>query len=142
MIYLGYTFEPTDYALVHLDAFWGWMQEREPWFYRNLDMVRGTSWRVEKTRATVRIHHLVEFDNETALAEYRSVIAEKAQKDPAWEMRRVEQDVWYRITARTIQMSPPVRMGLHPHAATADGRGPAEGGHQEVQNTDQGRGNC
>jgi len=112
MLYLGYTFEPTDYALGRLDEFWNWMMKREPWFYRGLNMVRGTSWRVERNESSIRIHHLVEFDNAASLTEYRRALAVKGIEDPAWEARRVEQDTWYTIVARTAYASPPVRMGI------------------------------
>lgn len=112
MQYLLYTFELTSHALDHLEEFWQWMKEREPWFYDRLPMVRNSSWRVEHGEALVRVHHCVTFDDRAALAAYRAAIAGRGRNDPAWESRRAEQDLWYRITARTEQCSPPVGMGF------------------------------
>lgn len=115
MLYLGYTFRATDHAQRHLTELWQWMQIREPWFYHGLQMVRSSSWRTEHVAEAdgtrLLIHHQVELDDESALVAYRRAIATKSQ-DPAWEARRVEQDLWYSIVARTIQSGPPVRMGF------------------------------
>ena len=111
MLYLGYTFEATEYAHGHLDVFWRWMEKREPWFYQDLEMVRCTMWHVETRDSALHIHHYVEFDDEQELAEYRTAIAEKSA-DPSWEERRLQQNVWYRIIARSIYYSPPVALGF------------------------------
>jgi hypothetical protein len=112
MLYLGYTFTPTPHARAHEAEFWDWMQQREPWFYSGLAMVRGTSWTMEISGPQAgSIHHLVAFDDDTALARYRRALHDRAA-DPAWEARRVEQDQWYTITARTVHRSLPVAMGL------------------------------
>jgi hypothetical protein len=115
VLYLGYIFAPTPYARAREAEFWEWMRLRQPWFYDGLGMVRETTWHREVTGPHAgSIHHLVGFDDDAGLARYRRALRDRAESDPAWEARRVEQDRWYVITARTVRRSLPVPMGLIP----------------------------
>ena len=110
-IYLAYGFETTDHARTHLADFWSWMAERNLWFYSGLDMVLATSWRIETQSGSLLIHHEVAFADEAGLAAYRAALAARG-RDQAWERRRREQDRWYRIVSRSVQLSPPAPMAL------------------------------
>lgn len=111
-MYLGYTFVRTPYAREHEEEFWQWMRERELWFYGGLTMVRGWTWTIELiSDQEDAIHYLFRFDGDPDLAAYRRVLHAHAVDDPAWEARRVEQDRWYIITARTVQRTLPAMMG-------------------------------
>ncbi|MDQ1031551.1 hypothetical protein QF035_009133 [Streptomyces umbrinus] len=112
MLYLEYTFKPTEHAHAHQAEFWRWMSEREPWFYADFRMVRGTSWRMESSGTRPLIHHLVEFDDTNSIAEYRAAVAAKAKEDPLWEKKRMEQDLWYEIIGRSVQTSSLADLGF------------------------------
>ncbi|MFI6283032.1 hypothetical protein [Streptomyces sp. NPDC050988] len=116
-LYLAYSFETTDHAHMYPADFWSWMADRNLWFYSGLDMVLATNWRIQIQPASLLIHHEVAFADETGLAAYRAALAAKG-RDPAWEQRRREQDLWYRIVARSVQTSPPAPMTLPRHSGT------------------------
>lgn len=117
-LYLAYSFETTDHAHTHPADFWSWMADRNLWFYSGLDMVLSTSWRIEDQPGSLLIHHEVAFADETGLAAYRAALAARG-RDQAWEQRRCEQDRWYRIVARSVQISPPAPMTLPRCSGTA-----------------------
>lgn len=112
MFHLVYTFRPTPYAQENLNEFWNWMQEREKWFYDNLEMVQKTDWYVRTIGIDVHcIEHFVTFEDEAAWGEYRRAVKQKS-RDPRWESRRVEQERWYEILEARILTDSPVKMGL------------------------------
>lgn len=107
MLHLVYVMRPTAKARGDLPAFWRWVREREDWFYHRLDMARDPRWLVRTVGADVHaLEHSISFADEAAWGAYRQEVHRRAQ-DPAWERRRVEQDLWWEILeARLLNDAP------------------------------------
>jgi hypothetical protein len=108
LLYLIYDLHLTPHARAHPDKFWAWAVEREPWFYEGLGMVEGTWW----LDYGAVVQHLVLLADHVALTRYREAI-ERKREDPAWEARRVSQDLWYSIPdGSRVAADPPVSLGV------------------------------
>jgi hypothetical protein len=108
LLYLIYDLHLTPHARAHPDEFWAWTVEREPWFYEGLAMVEGTWW---LDFGSV-VQHLVLLADQDALTRYREAIDRK-RENPAWEARRVSQDLWYTIPdGSRVAADPPVSLGV------------------------------
>lgn len=104
----------TDHAQLHRDAFWRWVQAREPWFYASCDgLVVATHW----LDFGDSVQHQADFLVAEAVDRYRELLARK-RRDPSWEQRYNQQDQWYTITRTSLARTPRVPLGfLNPASA-------------------------
>ena len=112
MLHLVYLFRPTAHARAHQTEFWAWVADRERWFYDGLAMVESTQWYAQTIGANVHcVEHFVTFADESAWGAYRRAVSERGA-DPAWELRRTEQERWYEIVDARLLSDAPVELGL------------------------------
>lgn len=97
MLHLMYLLKPTHKAHLDMAAFWHWVEKRDEWFYRSLDMAGARRWYVRTIGDNVHcLEHYVAFADEAAWGQYRRAVS-KLCTDPAWEKIRIEQDLWWDI---------------------------------------------
>ncbi|WP_127598591.1 hypothetical protein [Nitratireductor alexandrii] len=109
MLHLVYILRPTAHARSNQKAFWAWVNEREDWFYCGLDMATDPRWYVRTIGPEVHsIEHFISFEDEAAWGAYRKEVSRRSS-DPAWERRRIEQDLWWEIIEGRLLNDAPVR---------------------------------
>jgi hypothetical protein len=119
MIYLVYRMELSEKSRRDLGAFWGWLEARERWFYRDLPMVRGVRWFPTVIGDLYTLECWAAFDDEAALGNYRKALA-TLKADRGWETQRVSQDDWWHFLDSRLVGDPPCRVGFGPMGSVAE----------------------
>ncbi|ECW3355659.1 hypothetical protein [Salmonella sp. 32070601201500089SM] len=97
MLHLMYLLKPTHKAHQDMPAFWHWVEKRDEWFYRTLEMAGERRWYVRTIGNNVHcLEHYVTFADESAWGQYRRAVSALSQI-PEWEKIRSEQELWWDI---------------------------------------------
>ena len=111
MIYLVYKMHLSPRARRDLKAFWAWLEERERWFYDELDMVKEVRWYYSVIGDVYTIESWSAFDDEAAFGAYRARLAQ-LKSDSEWEDTRTTQEDWWEFLETRLVTDPPVSVGF------------------------------
>lgn len=118
MIYLVYRMKLADKARQDMKGFWGWLEARERWFYRDLPMVKGVRWFQNIVGELYTIECWAAFEDEAAFGAYRKALSVLKQ-DASWEAQRVSQDAWWHFVESRLSGDLPCHVGFGPMGAKA-----------------------
>lgn len=111
MIYLVYRMRLSPRARRDMKAFWSWLENRERFFYDDLDMVEDLRWYYSVIGDVYVIENWAGFADEAAWGRYRAKLATLKKADD-WEAERVSQDEWWDFLDTRIVTDPPVQVGF------------------------------
>jgi len=111
VIYLVYRMKLSPQAQHDLKGFWAWLENRESWFYRDLQMVRGVRWYLSVVGELYTLECWAAFDDETAYGAYRQALA-GLKRDSTWEGQRVSQGDWWEFLDSRLMEDPPCSAGF------------------------------
>jgi hypothetical protein len=111
VIYLVYRMRLRARARQNMKEFWAWLENRERFFYDDLDMVRSVKWYYSVVGDVYVIENWAGFDDEAGFGAYRAKLA-TLKTDNSWETERVSQDEWWEFLNTRIVTDPPVPVGF------------------------------
>ncbi len=119
MIYLVSRMKLSTRSRRDLTGFWAWVDSREQWFYRDLQMVRGVRWFQAVIGELYTLECWAAFDDFAALGEYRHIVGTR-KNDPEWESQRVSQEDWWEFLDSRVAGDPPCEVGFGCMGRVAD----------------------
>ena len=111
MIYLVYKMHLSARARRDLKGFWSWLEDRERWFYDDLDMVKEVRWYYSVIGDVYTLESWAAFDDEAGFGEYRKRLAQ-LKTDGDWEATRTTQEDWWEFLETRLVTDPPVAVGF------------------------------
>ena len=111
MIYLVYKMHLAPRARRDLKAFWSWLEDREKWFYADLDMVKEVRWYYSVVGDVYTLESWTAFDDEAAFGQYRAQLAQ-LKTNVEWESTRTSQEDWWEFLETRLVTDPPVPVGF------------------------------
>lgn len=112
MLYLVYRMRLRARARQNPKEFWRWLEDREKFFYGQLDMIESLRWYYSVIGDVYVIENWAGFADEAAWGRYRSALA-NLKTDDSWESQRVSQDDWWEFLDTRIVMDAPCDVGFN-----------------------------
>jgi hypothetical protein len=111
VIYFVYKMHLSPRARRDMKAFWSWLEDREKWFYAELDMVAEVRWYYSVVGDVYTIESWSAFEDEAAFGDYRRRLSE-LKADSEWESTRTTQEDWWEFLETRLVTDPPVAVGF------------------------------